>query len=35
VFVVMCLAGAAVAFLCRPLESEQARQTLAPLPETA
>jgi len=35
VFVVMCLAGAAVAFACRPLESEQARQTPAPIPETA
>ena len=35
VFVVMCLAGAVVAFSCRSLESEQAGQPSAPLPETA
>jgi nitrate/nitrite transporter NarK len=35
VFVVMCLAGAAVSFLCRSLDSEQARQTPAPVPATA
>jgi nitrate/nitrite transporter NarK len=35
VFVVMCILGAAVAYSCRPLESEQARRRAAPLPETA
>jgi MFS family permease len=34
-FVVMCLLGAAVAYSCRSLESEQARQASAPLPATA
>ncbi len=34
VFVVMCGLGAAVAFSCRSLESEQARQTI-PLPATS
>ncbi len=35
VFVVMCLVGAAATFSCRSLESEQSRQTSAPLPATA
>ena len=35
VFVVMCLLGAAVTYSCRSFESEQARQTTAPLPVTA
>jgi MFS family permease len=35
VFVVMCLIGAAVSFSCRTLESEQSRQSAAPVPATA
>jgi MFS family permease len=34
-FVVMCLIGAAVTYACRSLESEQARQSAAPIPATA
>jgi len=35
VFVVMCLLGAAVTYSCRSFESEQSRQTTAPVPATA